>query len=106
MYAVLELKYDKGKILLGKKKWILKQQKAYNKTEDVFSYWSPDLNDSVEDINGDYLKTFTGEPGLFKVFVIKLAGKSNRYDQLCFSKFFNFKNYSKYRRPSYVSFPC
>lgn len=76
MYAVIELKYDKGKILLAKKLWLLKQQKVYNKTEDVFCYWSPDLNDSKEDIKAEYMKTFTGEPGLFKVFVLKLAGKS------------------------------
>lgn len=77
MYAVVELKYDKGKLLLAKKVWLLKQQKVYNKTEDVFCYWSPDLNDSVEDIQSEYFQKFTGEPGLFKVFVIKLAGKSN-----------------------------
>lgn len=86
MFAVIELKYDKGKVLLAKKAWLLKQQKCYNKTDDVFCYWSPDLNDTVEKMNCEYALEYSGEPGLFKVFVIKLAGmfmvRSLEYDSM------------------------
>lgn len=74
MFAVVELKYDIGKLLLARKDWILTKKKVYSKTEDVFCYWYSDLNDTIENMKCDYSEMFTGEPGLFKVFVVKLAG--------------------------------
>lgn len=71
---MVELKYDEGKVVIVKHKWMLKQKKIYNKTDDEFCYWSNNLEDSLEDMKCEYSPKFTGEPALFKVFVIKLTG--------------------------------
>lgn len=77
MYAVVELKYDEGKRLIVRRKWILNSKKIYNKTDDEFCYWSDNFEDSPEQMKCEYAQKFTGKPSLFKVFVIKLAGKMN-----------------------------
>ena len=72
---MIELKYDEGKVFTVRRKWILHQKQQYNKTDDVFCYWSNDLEASSEEMmKYEYSKKFTGEPALFKVFVVKLAG--------------------------------
>lgn len=74
-YAVVELKYDEGKVVIVKRKWILKWKKKYIKTDDEFCYWCTNLDDSPDDMKCEYSEKFTGEPALFKVFVITLAGE-------------------------------
>lgn len=74
MFAVIELKYDEGKIFVVKKKWILNSKERYNKTDDEFCFWSNNFEDSPDQMKCEYSKKFTGEPALFKVFVIKLTG--------------------------------
>lgn len=72
---MLELKYDEGKVEIVKHKWILFPKKTYSKTDDEFCYWSNNFEDSLEDMKCEYSRKFTGEPALFKVFVLKLTGE-------------------------------
>lgn len=83
-YAVIELKYEKGKHLIVKTDWIIDFKPKHNKTQDIFCYWTPDFNDNPRIKDCNYSKAFNGLPSLFKVFVVHLT-----------SKFFTSKLYCK-----------
>lgn len=74
-HGVVELKYEKGKLVIVKTEWIIDFKEKYSKTQDFFCYWSPDLDDGPELKECGYSKNFTGLPSLFKVFIVHLTSK-------------------------------
>lgn len=75
MLAVIELKHDPGIRLIAQKDWIINFKNKFNLTDTFLCYWSANLNDSVDNLECGYSKKFTGEPSLFKVFILKVVGK-------------------------------
>lgn len=75
MYAVVELKYDEGKTFVAPIHRILNYKPKFNKTDDFLFYWSSNLQDSADQIECGYSMKFTGDPSLFKVFILKVASK-------------------------------
>lgn len=74
MFAVVELKYEQGKMLVVKTDRIINFKKRFNKTQDFLFYWTANMQDNPEEMECGYAIKFTGEPSLFKVFIIKLTG--------------------------------
>lgn len=74
MAAVVELKYEQGKMLIVPVDRIINFKKRFSKTQDFLCYWTANMKDNPEEMECGYALKFTGEPSLFKVFIVKLFG--------------------------------
>lgn len=74
MFAVVELKYDEGKKLVVSVDRIIGFKPKFSKTEAFLCYWTYNMHDKVEELECGYALKFTGNPSIFKVFIIKLTG--------------------------------
>lgn len=73
-FAVVELKYQEKKTFTVAVECIQNFQPKASAVESYFCYISTDITEEP-DFNAKYMKTFDGQPGLFKVFIKKIFSK-------------------------------